>query len=145
MKTIGKYSSKDNTLIIRENSKGEYIGELYENDNVKRGQWISRATFEGKDATTYRVMEYFNFDQNAKQQPKAKKLKAIFDACTYSYNKRGTRMLTTRYSCWMIEEFDTKEEAHIFARGVVYGMAAKWSRPAVRVRFSDHTEEEITA
>ena len=32
--------------------------------NVKRGEWISRATFEGKDATEYRVMEYFNFDQD---------------------------------------------------------------------------------
>lgn len=145
MKTIGKYSSKDNTLIIRENSKGEYIGELYENDNVKRGQWISRATFEGKDATTYRVMEYFNFDQDAKQQPKAEKIRAIFDGCTYSYDKSGTRMLKTRYSFWFIEYFDTKEEARLFARGVVYGMAAKWNTPAVRVTFSDHTEEEITA
>ena len=68
MKTIAKYNSLNKTLIIRENSKGEYIGELYEKNNVKRGQWIGRATFEGKDATEYRVMEYFNFDQEKPQQ-----------------------------------------------------------------------------
>ena len=62
MKTIGKFNSYDKTLIIRENSKGDYIGELYQKDNVKRGEWISKATFEGKDATEYRVMEYFNFN-----------------------------------------------------------------------------------
>ena len=63
MKTIGKFNSKDMTLIIRENSKGDYIGELYNKGNVKRGKWINRATFEGKDATTYRVMEYFGFKE----------------------------------------------------------------------------------
>jgi len=63
MKTIGKYNSTDKTLIIREDSKGNYIGELYLRGNTKQGEWISRAKFEGKDATTYRVMEYFNFKE----------------------------------------------------------------------------------
>ena len=63
MKTIGKFNSLDKTLIIREDSKGNYIGELYLRENTKKGEWIGRAKFEGRDATTYRVMEHFHFSE----------------------------------------------------------------------------------
>ena len=49
-------------LVVWKTIKGNLIGELYTNGVEKRGEWISRATFEGKDAQMYRVLEYFNFN-----------------------------------------------------------------------------------
>lgn len=54
-------------LVIWRTPKGNLIGEVY-NDGVERrgknGKWDMRATFEGKDATEYRVCEYFGFDSS---------------------------------------------------------------------------------
>ena len=49
-------------LVIRKTSKDNLVGELYVNGVEKRGKWDNRTTFEGKDATEYRVCEYFGFD-----------------------------------------------------------------------------------
>lgn len=62
MRTITKYTRKDGKVLkIKENSKGDYIGEVY--DNAKAKTWSQRATFESKyrDNTEYRVKEYFGF------------------------------------------------------------------------------------
>lgn len=49
-------------LVIYKTPKDNLVGELYVNGVEKRGKWDRRATFEGKDATEYRVCEYFGFD-----------------------------------------------------------------------------------
>ena len=48
-------------LVIKQNPKGSLVGEVYNNGIEKRGKWDNRATFEHKDATEYRVCEYFGF------------------------------------------------------------------------------------
>lgn len=56
-------------LVIWKTRRGYYIGEVYA-DGVekhgKRGIWDMRTAFspEDKDATIYRVCEYFGFDSN---------------------------------------------------------------------------------
>lgn len=63
MKTIDTIVRADGKVLkIKENSKGDYIGEIY--DNIKSKSWFARATFKAKygDATEYRVKEYFNFN-----------------------------------------------------------------------------------
>jgi hypothetical protein len=55
---------KGRLLVIRKTPKEKLIGELYNNGIEKRGDWISRATFEGKEATEHRVCEYYGFDSS---------------------------------------------------------------------------------
>ena len=47
-------------LVIFRTPKGNLVGEVYFG-RYKRGKWDMRATFEGRDATEYRVKEYFGF------------------------------------------------------------------------------------
>ena len=51
-------------LVIRKTTKGNLVGEVYNDGVEKRGKWSMRATFYVKDndATEYRVCEYFGFD-----------------------------------------------------------------------------------
>ena len=63
MKIISKnFNAKGNLLVILRTKNGKLIGEFYER-GYKRGEWDMRATFEGKDATEYRVKEYFGFNE----------------------------------------------------------------------------------
>lgn len=54
---------KDNgaLLVIWQTPKENLVGEVFFNGVEKRGKWDMRATFEGRDATEYRVCEYFGF------------------------------------------------------------------------------------
>lgn len=56
-------NDKGGLLVIKENAKGDLIGEVFNNGIEKRGKWDMRATFKQKDgdATEYRVCEHFNF------------------------------------------------------------------------------------
>ena len=67
------------------------------------------------------------------------------DLCTYTTNKKtGTKMLSTRYSLWHYnKEFKSKDEARTFAKGMASGLSFKLSKAAIRVHFTDGTEEEI--
>lgn len=48
MKTITTYNRKDGkTLKVKQNTKGHYIAEVYEDPQAKK--WYYRATFESKD------------------------------------------------------------------------------------------------
>ena len=67
------------------------------------------------------------------------------DFCTYTYNKKGTRMLETRYSNADTEEFNTIEEARLYCQGVVSGLFAKYAHPAVRMNVFGGKSEEIFA
>lgn len=51
-------------LVIWRTPKENLVGEVYSNGIYKRGKWVLRATFEGRDATEYRVCEYFGFKSN---------------------------------------------------------------------------------
>ena len=62
MVKISMYKEKGALLVIWRTPKGKLIGEYFHNGIEKRGKWDNRATFEGKDATEYRVLEYFGFD-----------------------------------------------------------------------------------
>lgn len=57
---------KDNgaLLVIWKCINGDLIGEVYNNGIEKRGKWNMRARFSVKyrEATDYRVCEYFGFD-----------------------------------------------------------------------------------
>ncbi len=57
---------KDNgsLLVIWRNPKGSLVGEVFNNGVEKRGKWDNRATFDHRDATEYRVCEYFGFNSN---------------------------------------------------------------------------------
>lgn len=65
------------------------------------------------------------------------------DYCDYTVNKNGTKMLQTRYSNAMREEFSTIEEARLFCQGVVGGLYVRYSKPAVRMKIVGGTVEEI--
>lgn len=54
-------NDKGALLVIKESSKGNLIGEVFNNGEEKRGKWDMRATFENDEATEHRVCEYFNF------------------------------------------------------------------------------------
>lgn len=59
------YKKDDGSLlVIWQTPKYNLIGEVFKNGIEKRGKWDMRATFEGKDASDYRVCEYFGFDIN---------------------------------------------------------------------------------
>ena len=48
MKTILNYTRKDGQILkVKQNTKGLYIAEVYENAKAKK--WYQRATFESKD------------------------------------------------------------------------------------------------
>ena len=53
-------------LVIWKTPKDNLVGEVFNNGIEKRGKWDMRATFyvEDKDATEYRVCEYFGFDSS---------------------------------------------------------------------------------
>jgi len=71
-------------------------------------------------------------------------MKATVTLCTYSTNKKGGVMLSTRYSGWDEVEFDTIEEARAFGKGAVCGLRYKWKSAAVALRFDDGHEEYFT-
>jgi hypothetical protein len=50
-------------LVIWKTSKGNLVGEVFNNGVEKRGKWDERATFyvRDNDATQHRVREYFGF------------------------------------------------------------------------------------
>lgn len=56
-------NDKGSLLVIKKTTKGNLIGEVFNNGIEKRGKWDMRATFYEKDgdATEHRVCEYFNF------------------------------------------------------------------------------------
>lgn len=49
-------------LVVKRSTSGYLVGEVYTQGVEKRGKWDMKATFFGKEATEYRVCEYFNFD-----------------------------------------------------------------------------------
>ena len=51
-------------LVIWRTAKGNLIGEVFYDGIEKRGRWGSRGTFEGDEATEYRVCEYYGFDSS---------------------------------------------------------------------------------
>lgn len=72
MKIVSRF--KDNSdgrlLVIYETPSGNLVGEVYADGVYKRGGWNSRATFrwQDKDASEYRVREYFGFLKNSVTQ-----------------------------------------------------------------------------
>lgn len=59
---IAMYKNDKGLLVIKENTKGDLIGEVFNDGIEKRGKWDMRATFKQKDgATEHRVCEHFNF------------------------------------------------------------------------------------
>ena len=50
-------------------------------------------------------------------------------------------MFVTKYSSWFIGTFPSKEEARIFANGVVCGLEYKWKSAACQMSFDDGTTE----
>ena len=62
MVKISMYKEKGALLVIWRTPKEKLIGEFFSSGVEKRGKWDNRATFEDKDATEYRVLEYFGFD-----------------------------------------------------------------------------------
>lgn len=62
MVKISMYKERGALLVIWRTPKEKLIGEFFLSGVEKRGKWDNRATFEGKDATEYRVLEYFGFD-----------------------------------------------------------------------------------
>lgn len=62
MVKISMYKEKGALLVIWRTPKEKLIGEYFHNGIEKRGRWDERATFEDKDATEYRVLQYFGFD-----------------------------------------------------------------------------------
>lgn len=71
-------------------------------------------------------------------------IKATIHLCTASTNAKGGTMLTTRYSQWDCQEFNTMEEARAFGHGCVCGLRIKWKSAAVAMRFDDGHEEYFT-
>lgn len=65
------------------------------------------------------------------------------DFCTYTLNKSGNKMLETRYSNAYEKDFNTIEDARLFCKGVVAGLYAKFSKPAVRMNVVCGKSEEI--
>ena len=64
MVKISMYKKENGALlVIWQTRKGNLVGEVFNNGIEKRGKWDMRATFyvEDKDATEYRVCEYFGF------------------------------------------------------------------------------------
>lgn len=67
MVKIALYKKENGALlVIWQTRKGNLVGEVYFDGVEKRGKngkWDMRATFyvEGKEATEYRVCEYFGF------------------------------------------------------------------------------------
>ena len=55
-------NDKGGLLVIKQNTKGDLIGEVFNNGIEKRGKWDMRETFLQKDgATECIVCERFNF------------------------------------------------------------------------------------
>ena len=48
-------------LVVKRVSSGSLVGELFANGTENHGKWDMRATFNGREATEYRVCEYFGF------------------------------------------------------------------------------------
>jgi hypothetical protein len=64
MVKISMFKKDDGALlVIWKTSKGNLVGEVFNNGIEKRGKWDMRATFytADGDATEYRVREYFGF------------------------------------------------------------------------------------
>lgn len=53
----------------------------------------------------------------------------------------STGMFCTRYSNYAVENFNDKNEATVYAKGLVKGLEYKWKRAACHVRFDDGTTE----
>lgn len=63
-----------------------------------------------------------------------------FDLCTYTEdNKNGYTHITTRFSNYCEEWFETKENAKLYAKGMCRGLSYKWKKAAIRMRW-DNTE-----
>jgi hypothetical protein len=76
-------------------------------------------------------------------------IRVTFDLCTYTVNKKGVKMLTTRYSSYDTLFFNDKRDARIFANGLVAGLAFKYKNAAVRLNIvstesGTSSTEEIT-
>ena len=64
MVKISMFKKDDGALlVIWETTKGNLVGEVYNDGVKKRGKWSMRATFyrTDGDATQHRVQEYFGF------------------------------------------------------------------------------------
>ena len=65
MVKISMFKKDDGALlVIWKTPKENLVGEVFSNGVEKRGKWDMRATFEGKEATEYRVCEYFGFNSS---------------------------------------------------------------------------------
>ena len=65
MVKVSMYKKDDGALlVIWEKADGSLVGEVFNNGIEKRYAWDMRATFKHKDATEYRVCEYFGFNPN---------------------------------------------------------------------------------
>jgi len=65
MVKISMFKKNDGALlVIWKTPKENLVGEVFSNGVEKRGKWDMRATFEGKEATEYRVCEYFGFNSS---------------------------------------------------------------------------------
>jgi hypothetical protein len=60
-----------------------------------------------------------------------------FDLCTYTTNKKGYTDLTTRFSNFEEEWFETKEQAKLYAKGMCRGLSYKYKSAAIRMRWND--------
>ena len=70
---------------------------------------------------------------------------AIFDLCTYTENKKTDNIcLTTRYSFWHTQEFESEKDIITFAKGMAIGLSYKWGRAAIRAKYNGQTKE-VTA
>ena len=67
MTKISMFKKDDGALlVIWKTSKGNLVGEVFNDGVEKRGKWDMRATFyvADGDATEFRVCEYFGFNSN---------------------------------------------------------------------------------
>ena len=75
--------------------------------------------------------------------------RVTFDLCTYSTNKRGDKMLSTKFSSYDTLFFSTLRDARLFGNGIVLGLSFKYKKAAVRMHIvpndgSSSTIEELT-
>lgn len=131
MVKISMYKNDNGALlVIWQTPNKNLIGEVY-NDGVekrgKNGKWDNRATFEGKDATDFRVCEYFGFDSSKPWWSRWDNLKT-----TEKKPEKGTYMMLSRVQ-EDIEAFFYKEgDCRYYNENRIWGQDIKTCVAKVR-------------